>query len=103
MLKYIYSYKEYKLAINVEETKNSQMLVHDLKFDMGHMMLALKHHDIEEHTEKDKPEDQRIFSKYRKTLRDEHKLDEYAETTRMNPDEETIQRILEKMTEVGDC
>lgn len=31
------------------------MLCHDLKFDMSHMMLALKHHDIEEHTEKDKP------------------------------------------------
>lgn len=75
MLRFIYRQAEFRFAIILEDVMNSIMIFHDLKFDKAHLMKCLKFHDLEEHTEKDKPENQRPFSTLRKQLIEDARLD----------------------------
>ena len=102
MLRFIYRQPDFKMAIILEATMMSNMIMKDLKFDYAHLMKCLKFHDLEEHTEKDKPENQRPFSTLRKQLTEDARLDEIAEIGRMQPDQEILDRMEEKLRDIGE-
>lgn len=73
MLKFIYPIEEYNMHCKTEVSKDSEKLMYEYKYDMAHMYKMQIHFDLLEETEKDKPENQRIFTQYRNQIREEER------------------------------